>query len=49
MKKIFFLLCTTLIISCTNKTNENKETEAANKSEIKTSENFDWLLGNWKR
>lgn len=41
MKKILFLLCTTLIFSCTNKPKE--------KVKIETSENFDWLLGNWKR
>lgn len=49
MKKICFLLCATLFLSCTSKTIKNKETESAKKSEIKTSENVDWLLGNWKR
>ena len=46
MKKTLFLLLSVLILSsCDN--NSSKETKVENK--IEASENFDWLIGKWKR
>ncbi len=49
MKKTLILLVGILIISCneSNKENQNKNEESTNLME--KSENFDWLLGQWKR
>ncbi|WP_255497854.1 DUF6265 family protein [Flavobacterium sp. I3-2] len=49
MKKIVFLLCSSLIISCSDKTTDKSLNNETVKSEVETSENFDWLLGDWKR
>lgn len=49
MKKILFIICSSLLISCSDKPKEKTQTNEIVKSEIETSENFDWLLGNWKR
>lgn len=48
MKKML-LLCSSLILSCSDKPKEKIQTSETVNSEIKASENFDWLLGNWKR
>lgn len=49
MKKIVFLLCSSLIISCSDKTTDKSLNNETVKSEVENSENFDWLLGDWKR
>jgi len=49
MKKIVFLLCSSLIISCSDKPKDKTLTNETVKSEVELSENFDWLLGDWKR
>ncbi|WP_051263682.1 hypothetical protein [Tenacibaculum ovolyticum] len=49
MKKIFMLLIFFLVISCNSeKTKKAKTTKTATKP-IETVDNFDWLLGKWKR
>ena len=47
MKKILILLIGVLIISCNQKKNE--KTDVKPTTLIEKSENFDWLLGKWKR
>ena len=47
MKKILILLIGILIISCHQKKNE--KTDVKPTTLIEKSENFDWLLGKWKR
>ena len=47
MKKILLLLIGILIISCNQSKKKNQQTDE--KSITEKSENFDWLLGKWKR
>jgi hypothetical protein len=49
MKKTFILLIAILVISCNqNKEEKPKTSEDATKS-TEIADNFDWLLGKWKR
>lgn len=47
MKKTGIVLIGFLIIACNQK--ENKKSEVKSTTSIESSENFDWLLGEWKR
>ena len=49
MKKILILLIGILIISCNQTKKENKKTDVKSTTTVEISENFDWLLGKWKR
>ncbi len=49
MKKILILLIGVLIISCNQSKKENQKTDVKSTTLIEKSENFDWLLGKWKR
>ncbi|MGZ2368387.1 hypothetical protein ACXR6G_01200 [Ancylomarina sp. YFZ004] len=49
MKKILILLIGVLIISCNQRKKENQKTDVKPTTLIEKSENFDWLLGKWKR
>ena len=49
MKKILILLIGVLIISYNQSKKENQETYVKSTALIEKSENFDWLLGKWKR
>ena len=49
MKKILILLIGVLIISCNQEKKENQKTATKSTTLIGESENFDWLLGKWKR
>lgn len=49
MKKLLILLIGILIISCNQTKKENQKTNLNSENIIEKSENFDWLLGKWKR
>lgn len=49
MKKILILLIGILIISCNQTKKENQKTNVKSTTTVEISENFDWLLGKWKR
>lgn len=49
MRKIAILFIGILIISCNQTKKENQKTAIKPPSTIEKSENFDWLLGKWKR
>jgi hypothetical protein len=49
MKKILILLIGISIISCNQTQKEKQEDEIKSPTTIQKSENFDWLLGKWKR
>jgi len=49
MKKILILLIGILIISCNQTKKEKQVAEIKSTTTIEKSENFDWLLGKWKR
>ena len=49
MKKILILLIGILIISCNQSKKKNQQTEEKSTTMTEKSENFDWLLGKWKR
>tara|TARA_R110001583_G_scaffold54526_1_gene166778 strand:+ start:640 stop:1134 length:495 start_codon:yes stop_codon:yes gene_type:complete len=49
MRKILILLIGVLIISCNQRKKENQRTDVKSTTLIEKSENFDWLLGKWKR
>ena len=47
MKKTLLFLTTILILSCNQNSNENQSENI--ETETKNVENFDWLIGKWKR
>ena len=49
MNKILILLIGVLIISCNQSKKENQKTDVKSTTLTEKSENFDWLLGKWKR
>lgn len=49
MNRIFILLFGILLFSCGEKNKTNSTTDKDLIESTTTSENFDWLLGNWKR
>jgi len=49
MKKILILLIGILIISCNQTKKEKQKAEIKSTTTIEKPENFDWLLGKWKR
>ncbi len=49
MKKILILLIGILIISCNQTKKEKQKEEIKSETMIEKSENFDWLIGKWKR
>ncbi|MCK5775784.1 MAG: hypothetical protein KAH25_06405 [Bacteroidales bacterium] len=49
MKKILVLLVGILIISCSQSERKNQKTDVETTTVMEKSENFDWLLGKWKR
>jgi len=49
MKKVLILLIGILIISCNQTKKEKQSSEIKSPITIEKSENFDWLLGKWKR
>tara|TARA_B110000093_G_C12764288_1_gene323858 strand:- start:153 stop:647 length:495 start_codon:yes stop_codon:yes gene_type:complete len=49
MKKILILLIGILIMSCNQSKKEKQKEEIKSETMIEKSENFDWLLGKWKR
>jgi len=49
MKKILILLIGILILSCNQSKKEKQKEEINSETMIEKSENFDWLLGKWKR
>ncbi|MDE5421487.1 DUF6265 family protein [Ancylomarina sp. DW003] len=49
MKKILIILIGTLLISCNQSKKKNQQIEEKSTTVTEKSENFDWLLGKWKR
>lgn len=49
MKKALILLIGILIISCNQTKKETGKTEMKSTTTIEKAENYDWLLGKWKR
>ena len=49
MKKILILLTGILIMSCNQTKKDNRKEEVKTEATTEKSENFDWLLGKWKR
>jgi len=49
MKKLLILLVGILIISCNQNKKENQKEDITATPLIEKTENFDWLLGKWKR
>ena len=49
MKKILVLLIGVLFISCNQTKKERQKAEIKSTTNIEKSDNFDWLLGKWKR
>ncbi|WP_024771815.1 DUF6265 family protein [Aquimarina macrocephali] len=49
MKKILILLIGILIISCNQTKRKKQKEDIKSTTTIEKSENFDWLLGKWKR
>ncbi len=49
MRKILILLIGVLIISCNQSKKENQRTDVKSTTLIEKPENFDWLVGKWKR
>ncbi len=49
MRKILILLIGVLIISCNQGKKQNQRTDVKSTTSIEKSENFDWILGKWKR
>lgn len=49
MKKIVILLIGILVISCNQDKNEKSKTNDSTAKLTETTDNFDWLLGKWKR
>lgn len=49
MKKILMLLTGILIMSCNQTKKDNRKEEVKTEAMTEKSENFDWLLGKWKR
>ena len=48
MKKILFLAISGIFLFSCNQKNEAKPTEVEKEAKVET-QNFDWLLGEWKR
>ena len=49
MNRILILLIGILIISCNQNKKEKTKGDSNISEQIENSQNFDWLLGNWKR
>lgn len=49
MKKTLLVLAGILIISCNQSKKENPKANTKSNTSAEISENFDWLLGKWKR
>lgn len=49
MKTILFLLTTILVLSCNQKAKTDGTEKSEEISKTDTIQNFDWLLGKWKR
>lgn len=49
MTKIVILLIGILVISCNQNKNEKSKTNESTTELTETKDNFDWLLGKWKR
>ena len=49
MKRELFFLLGILILACNQNKKEDLRTESKSDTLIKNPENFDWLLGKWKR
>ena len=49
MRKIYMLCLSVLFLACNEAKKENVQTDLKSTITVEESENFDWLLGKWKR